>query len=176
MRWRVRRWLLGPVVLVAFLDSGCLSLWAVGPPPSPPIDPNEPLECTRVPVAPVIDTGVATLLAYGAVAALAGSSGGSKPYAATVAIVAGIPALVSGVSALVGYRSTARCRELGDAADRCLSGDRGACGTLGTPGGPVPAPEPARPPKPQPPPPEPPQRIEPQPPPPGFFAPASDPA
>ncbi len=170
------RSLAAPIALVALLDSGCLSLWAVSRPPSAPIDPAEPLDCTQAPIAPVIDTAVAALFAYATVALLTSpSSAGSNT--GTGAVIAAIPAVLSGTSAVVGYRSTARCRELDDIVSRCLAGEREACGELRGPGAPRPAApvrEQPREVEPEPPPPEAPRRIEPQPPPPMGFAPARD--
>ena len=52
--------------VLAVLQSGCFSAWAIQRPPSPPINAREPLECTRAVGAPAADTGIALLFGAGA--------------------------------------------------------------------------------------------------------------
>jgi hypothetical protein len=126
--------LVAAAVLAVLLESGCFSAWAIQHPPSPPIDAREPLECTRGVAAPAADTGTALLFGAGAVALLVGGQSNSESVTRSVVTGTGaillVPAFFSAFSAVAGYTSTARCRELEEAVDQCLKGDRVACGKL----------------------------------------------
>ncbi len=128
-----RRDLVAAAVLALFLEPGCVSLWAIQRPPSPPIDPREPLECTRAVVAPVVDTGIALGIAGGLVAGWAGTAGEGAPIVALATLILAIPAALSTGSAAWGFAATARCRELDEALDQCLKGDPASCGMLTAP-------------------------------------------
>jgi len=129
------------------VESGCLSVWTIQRPPSPPIDARAPLECTRAVAAPAADTGIALLFGAGAVALLVGGQSNSESVTRSVVTGIGgilvIPAFFSAFSAIWGYASTERCRELEEALDQCLKGDRVACGKLGSGEGPPQGPNPA---------------------------------
>lgn len=138
-----RRDLLAAAVLALLFESGCFSWLAIQHPPSPPIDPREPLKCTRNVAAPVVDTVVALGLGGGAVAVWRGYASEVKFIAALAVDILAIPAALSAGSAYLGFESMARCRELDEAVNQCLKGDSVACGKLGSGEGPPQGPSPA---------------------------------
>ncbi len=135
------------VLAVIMAESGCFSAWGIQRPPPPPINATEPLQCTTNAAVPVIDTAIALLFGSVAVGLIVGGQSSSDSVSRSVSTSAGgilvVPTVLSAISAGWGYVSTARCRELEEAVDQCLKGDRVACGKLGSGGGPPQGPSPA---------------------------------
>ncbi|HET8542709.1 MAG TPA: hypothetical protein VFL83_22735 [Anaeromyxobacter sp.] len=110
----------------AIASSGC-SLLVAKRPPSEVVAPNYPVDCTSGRTAPVLDTACA-VLAGTMVAAVALNEDAEARRATTLYL--GPVVVGCGLSAFVGYRSTARCRALKPVNARCIGGDLGACHEL----------------------------------------------
>jgi hypothetical protein len=104
-------------------------------PPAGPIAPSPPLECTSSVAYPVLDTVVAAFMVgvFGAVA-IAGAVQ-QQPTVMWWGISLGLlGAALPTYSAVYGYSTTARCRELQQAQLSCIGGVEAACQTLAAPG------------------------------------------
>jgi hypothetical protein len=93
---------------------GCSFVLVKGPEPERP--PGAPVTCTELPVAPVIDSGLAVLGVVGAVYAhrrLDEPAGGEFPnndFLRMQRIFAGIGAVLFAASATYGFLKTTQCR------------------------------------------------------------------
>jgi len=122
---RLRNHVLRALALLALLP-GCSLLMTRAP--SPVRHPEQPIECTRSRVAPVLDTACAA--AFGAAAGAVwlfddGPRSTRSPY---IGVAVGAGACL--VSALYGYDESNRCEAVRRQNTLCIGGDQAACRAL----------------------------------------------
>jgi len=124
--------------MAALSSAGCSFLF-MSRPPEPVVTPNYPVECTSSRAAPVLDTICAAYHGVAGIAILATPACSQEPEdvciydagdkAAVAAVMLGAAALCT-ASAVSGFRSAGRCREVKGLNALCITGDLAACRAL----------------------------------------------
>ncbi|HSN90290.1 MAG TPA: hypothetical protein VLS93_03605, partial [Anaeromyxobacteraceae bacterium] len=132
-----RRPLLAAALALAALPAGGCSFLFMTRPPEPVLAPNAPVQCTRTRIAPVLDTVCAVVHGAAGIAILSAPDCAPGELCvidandqAAMAAAFLLPAAACTASAMSGFRSASRCREVKSLNALCIGGDLGACRAL----------------------------------------------